>query len=456
MSDYKTRSYWLGNKPYTPGAPLDGDETADIVIIGGGYTGLWSAIYMKEADPSLDITILEGKVCGYGGSGRNGGFAMTMVGRNIYDLVRKLGVERARAVHENMVDAVNDIEAFALKHGIEADITHPGNLTVSNGPEQDHRIRQDVEAGQKIGSDSFEWLEAHQVQDLVHSDKLRVGHFERHCLIIDPAALSRGLRDVAIKMGIRVYEGTPVDEIETIAATRVEARTPFGTVHADRALIATNAYAHAIPEIRRYLFTIYAYITLTEPLSDEQWKRIGWDKRFGIEDKRVFCHFHRPTVDGRILWGGRDAPFIPGGPNQRYDRNPYIFGRLEESFHWTFPQLDDVKMEHQWAGPIAGAMNNYSSIRWLKGERVLWAAGYTGHGVGPSNLNGKIVRDMMLNGKTPLTELPMVTKRPIPIPKNIILRRLMLDSANSILMKVDDTGGKNMPLLAKAALKYLE
>ncbi|MGO8870656.1 MAG: NAD(P)/FAD-dependent oxidoreductase [Acidimicrobiales bacterium] len=455
MSDWKTRSFWLEHHAYEPGHRLDGDEQADVVIVGGGYTGLWSAICLKEADPSIDVIVLEQKVVGYGASGRNGGFAMTIVGRSIHQLAKMVGDAQAKATYLAMHDSIDEIEEFAAAEPFEADIWHSGNLTVSNGPEQDIRIRNDVEAANRMGL-PFEFLEADQVQERVLSDTFRIGHFEQQALILDPAALTRGLAGAARARGVRIFEFTPVDEIETVGGYRVAARTPFGSVHADRAVIATNAYAHSIPELRRFIFTIYAYMTLTEPLSPEQWARVGWESRCGIEDKRIMVHLSRPTADGRILWGGRDAPFLPDGPNPRHDRNQRLFDRLEETFRWTFPQLGDVAIDRGWAGPVCGTIDCIASVNWLKGERILYALGYGGHGVGPSRLVGKIVRDMLLTSGTDLTSLPFVAKQPVPMPPGKVLRRLMLDTSHRVLIGVDEHPERAERGLAKLALKILQ
>jgi glycine/D-amino acid oxidase-like deaminating enzyme len=453
-SDFATRSFWLGHKPYQPCASLDGDRKADIVIMGGGFTGLWSAIHLKDADPALNIVVLEREVAGYGASGRNGGFSMTMVERNIAQLMRRVGVEKARAQHLAMVDAVRELHEFTLREGIDADITAPGLLTVSNGPEQDVRIRKDIEAAETMGLDDFRLLDRAACQELVASDKVRCGHWEDVSLLVDPAALSRGLRDAALRRGVRVFEGT---EVESLSAHegRVEARTALGTVTADRGLIATNAYAHAVPALRKYLFTIYAYITATAPLTDEQWARAGWGKRMGIEDKRIMPHFHRPTPDGRILWGGRDAIYSREGPNKARDRNDYAFRRLHETFYWTFPQLSDVNFEHAWGGPVCGTYNCMASIGWLKGERLMYALGYSGHGVGPSQLAGKMVRDLMLDRKTALLELPMVSLKPKALPPEP-LKGMVINLGQKVLMKVDDSGGKAGGPIAKIALRILQ
>jgi len=455
---WQTRSFWLARESYAPQPSLDTSTRCDIVIVGAGFTGLWTALMLYEADPALDIVVLEAQVAGYGASGRNGGFAMTMVGRNIYDLARKVGRKRALATHLAMRRALAEIEAFSVKEGIPADIANTGVLTVSNGPEQDVRIRQDLDAAGQLGLDDFEALDTRQCQELVRSPRLRMGHFERDCLLVDPAALARGLRDAALRRGIRIYEQTPVDQVHEIAGHRVEARTPFGTVHADRALLATNAYAATIPALRRFIFTIYASIVLTEPLDTGQWERVGWERRMGVEDKRIMPHFHRPTADGRILWGGRDAPISAGPPNARYDHLPRIYARLEESFRWNFPQLRDVRFAHAWSGPVCGTLNGFASVGFLgASERIAYALGYTGHGVGQTKLAASAAADLLLTRDSPLLDLPLVTKAPMPVGPGP-LRPVGLSIASWLqerLQKADDEGTDRGPLV-KAALKALQ
>lgn len=456
MADWRTRSFWLQRKDYEPGAHLDGDISCDVVIVGGGFTGLWSAIALAEADPSIDIVVLEQKVVGYGASGRNGGFAMTMMARNIHDLTRKVGEAQARAMHLAMRDALHGIVKFTTEEGIDADITNPGLLTVSNSPAQDRRIQQDVQAAERLGLDDFRYLTAAQCRDLLATDSVRCGHWEDDALLVDPAALTRGLSEAAQRRGVRVIEQTPVDDLQEVAGRRVEARTPYGTVRADRAVVATNAYAYAIPWLRRFIFTIYAYINLTEPLTEEQWSRVGWERRMGVEDKRIMLHFFRPTPDGRILWGGRDAPFSAEGPNPRRDRDPALFTRLEETFRETFPQLDDVRMDRGWAGPVCGTINCMPSVGWLgASRRIAYGLGYAGHGVGPSFLVGRAIRDLMLNWSTELLELPIFTKKPVPLPPGNSLRAFFLDTSQHILQRADDEGVDTDPLV-RAVLKVLQ
>jgi glycine/D-amino acid oxidase-like deaminating enzyme len=454
-SDWPARSFWLSRRDYEPAPRLDGDQTADVAIIGAGFTGLWSAIQLKEADPAIDVIVVERDVAGYGASGRNGGFAMTMIGRNVHDLERKVGATRAKATHQAMRQTLRDIESFCAAEGIDADLTHPGVLTVSNGPEQDVRIRQDMAAAQRLGLDDFLPLSGQECRDLVRSDRLRMGHFETDSLLVDPAALTWGLRRAAERRGVRIAERTPVLDVPGVRSGRAELRTPFGTVRADRVLIATNAYAHAVPALRRFIFTIYAHIIVTQPLTAAQWARVGWERRMGVEDKRIYPHFHRPTPDGRILWGGRDAPFSAEGPNPLREPNARIFRRLEETFRWTFPQLGDVAIDRGWAGPVCGTINCFASAGFLgRSGRLAYALGYAGHGVGPSHLMGRIVTDLLLGSRSEVLDLPMVTKRPVPLPPGP-LRSGLLKAAERVLLRADDQGSDASPVV-RLALRALQ
>lgn len=457
QSDFATRSFWQGQPGYVPGPPLEGDEQVDVVIVGGGFTGLWSAIHLKEAEPSLKVAVVEREVIGYGASGRNGGFAMTMVGRNLAQLERNVGPELARALHLAMVESLQELETFARHEGIDADVTHPGLLTVSNGTEQDARIERDVEVAYRLGLKDFRFLGRDACRALLYSEQVRCGHFEQHALLLDPARLAYGLKRAAEKRGVKVYEGTGVElaETRTKRGQVVVARAPRGTLTADKGLIATNAYAQGHPELGKYLFVVYAYILVTEPLSHEQWARVGWQQGMGVEDKRVMPHFHRPTPDGRILWGGRDAPVVSGGPSRSHDRDTRCFERLEETFRWTFPQLSDVRIAQGWGGPVCGTLTCIPTVGSSAGGRLFHALGYSGHGVGPSFLVGKLVRDLMLERKSELLDLPMVSMPPTRFPPEP-LKSWGLRLSQRALQRADDTHGERGGPIAKLGLDVLE
>lgn len=446
-------SYWLSRPSGPPRPPLEQSVSADFAIVGGGFTGLWSAIRLAEAAPHARIVVLEAREVGFGASGRNGGFAMTMVGRNLHDLVRKVGPDMARRVHLEMVETLGEIERFCEEEEIDCQLSHPGILTVSNQPDQDLRIEQDVRAASRCGLEDFRAVSGPESWEMVHAHGVRRGHFETHGLLLDPAALARGLRAAAERRGVEVYENTPVTRLQGRHGL-VQLATPRGHVDSRQVLVATNAYARVVPRLRRYLFPVCAYITLSAPLSAQQWARVGWETRMGIEDKRIMPHFHRPTADGRILWGGRDAPLLAGPPDPARDSDPRIFRRLEETFRLTFPQLADVPLQHAWGGPVAGTVACIPHAGWLDQGRILYALGYSGHGVGPSALMAKVARDLLLRRDSSLTRLPLVTRRLTPLPPPPLQERV-LQLSQRTLQAADDEGTAHGPL-ARMALKFLQ
>ena len=225
--------------------------------------------------------------------------------------------------------------------------------------------------------------------------------------------------------------------------------TPKGRIKARRALLAANAYSAQIPMLSRYVMPFYSYILLSEPLTEEQWSRVGWGGRQGMEDRRVFLHYFRPTIDGRIMWAGRDAPYHPDGPHPRYDHDERVFRRLEETFAWTFPQLHDVKFAYRWGGPIGVTGEFLPLVGWLKGERVAYAFGYNGHGVAITNLAAQVVRDLILERDTDYTRLAIVGRKPIDLGPRLLRDPLVHASVRHYLRRDDAGVEMKPPLLAR-------
>ncbi len=450
-------SWWqeraAARAPAPPRPPLATEREVDVAVIGAGFTGLWAAIRLADLMPSLRIAVVERETAGFGASGRNGGFAMTMVGRSIHDLVRKVGPGAAQAVRAAMVETLDEMERFCAAEGIDAEMSRPGLLTVSNGPEQDARIEQDLVATRRLKLADLVPLGAGECRALVQAAGVRRGHFEAAALLLNPAALALGLARSAERRGVTLYERTPMLAMD-VERDGVVVRTPHGALRAQRCLVATNAYAHAIPRLRRFLFTICASIVCTEPLTARQWARVGWERGMGVEDRRVMPHFHRPTPDGRILWGGRDAPVSPIGPDPRRDLDARIFRRLEETFRLTFPQLADVRIAERWGGPVGATVHCLPVAGWLQPGRIAYALGYSGHGVGPAALLARVAADLLLERGTDLLQLPFTTRRPLPMPPGP-LRWPLLAGATHVLQAADDRGGARGPV-GRALIRLLQ
>lgn len=441
MQDLASRSYWLELDPYTASPPLRGDEAVDVALVGGGFTSLWTAYLLLRREPGLRVAILEANAVGYGASGRNGGFAMTLVHRTLTHLAAYVGDEQARRIYLAAKKAVEHIEATIDGEAIACDPQPTGLLTLSNTPAQDRIIREEVETATRLGlEDDFEYLECGDARARLHSERIRCAFREDACLLVNPARLARGLKAAVERSGARVYEGTPVTSW-TVEPRSLVLQTPVGSVAAERALIAGNAYATTWESTRETLLPFYTYICLTRPLTETEWERVGWEGREGAEDRRVGLHYFRPTIDGRILWGGRDPVFRPDGPKPAYDRDRFVFRRLRESFDWFFPQLRDVPFEHRWGGPIAITGNFLPAIGWLgeTGQRIAYAYGYNGHGVAISNLAAHAVADLFAGRQSEWTDLWFVGRDPLGLGPRWI-RNPMIRLTVRSQVRADDEG----------------
>jgi glycine/D-amino acid oxidase-like deaminating enzyme len=448
-----TRSYWLGLDAYEPDAPFEGEMRADIVIVGGGFSGLWTAYHLLKADPGMTVVVIEGSAVGYGASGRNGGFAMTLMNRGLKELVAAVGAEQAKALHLAAEEAIDSIGRVCEAEAIDADLQPNGLLTISNSPLQDEIMREELETAQRLGLGGIEFLERDAIRSSVHSETFRCALRERSCTLLNPARLVRGLKRAVIEAGGRVFEQTPMERLEhTDAGVRVV--TQKGVIEAQRALLAANAYSSRIPSLERYVLPFYSYILLSQPLCDEQWSRVGWEGREGMEDRRTFLHYMRPTIDGRMMWAGRDAPYRPNGPDPKYDRDERVFKRLEETFAWTFPQLDDVKFEYRWGGPIGITGSFMPCAGWLEEGRVAYAFGFAGHGVAITNMVAMAMRDVLLERDTDRTKLAVIGKKPPNLGPRL-LRDPLVRASSALSLRQDDGGGSKKQPLALRLLQRL-
>jgi glycine/D-amino acid oxidase-like deaminating enzyme len=439
MGDFASRSFWLENDPYTPGPPLAGSVAADVAIIGGGFTGLWAAHFLLRAQPSLKLAVIESEVVGYGASGRNGGFAMTLLSRSLHNLVETFSVEPARAAHAAVARSIDGIGQFCTEYAVACDYEKNGFIGIAADDSQVARIEADRRAAEQLGIDDIRYLPGDELRRQIQSPLYRCGLEEKTCALINPARLARGLARVVRQQSGIIFEQTPVQRIDTKAG-KVAVHTTHGILQADKVVYATNAYSVQFPEFRRLLVPMYSYIVLTEPLSDGQWASIGWQGRQGLEDKRTFIHYFRPTADGRILMGGEDAPYYYGssiGP--QHDRNPGVFARLERDLQAIYPQLSGVRFTHRWGGPIAATARFVPTFGTLEGGHLYYGFGYSGHGVAPSHLGGQILRDLVLERQSDLTELCFVRTKALPFPPEP-LRYLGFTIARRSLLAQDRKG----------------
>jgi glycine/D-amino acid oxidase-like deaminating enzyme len=412
--DYEEKGFWLETAgPYTESPPLDGSIQADVAIVGGGYTGVSTAYHIKKMAPSLRVVVLEAYVVGYGASGRNAGFAMTLFGLTLGLTKAFFGRPNALAAQRYMERAVDYVGELVREHHLDCDYELPGFFRVAFTEGYAKRIQEEIELAHAMGITGIEWIDKDQLAEQVRSPMYLGAWWEPRCALVQPAKLSRELKRVCVEMGVEFYERTPVTEIRRGEPLGVS--TPHGDVTAERLVLAANAWSHLIPGLRAKQVPAFTYIVLTEPLTEAQLAPIGWQNRQGIEDPRNFVHYYRLTPDNRLLMGGGDVGITYGRDMER-DLDARTFRELEAHIRMIFPSLRDVAITHRWGGPVSVPMDMAPAIGTLGDERVIWSLGCMGHGVSLAHLNGLTIAQMLRCEQTDLTEIFFVNRRTIPWP----------------------------------------
>ncbi len=399
-----------------PAPPLEGDTEADVAIVGGGYTGLWTALALTEREPGLDVVLVEAEECGLGPSGRNGGF-LHGYWSHLPRLRERFGDEGALAVARAADAIVPGVRAFCETHGIDAWLREGGLLRVSAAPAQDASVERQVGAAHELGApEEAVPLSREELAERIRSPSFRKGVFVRDCATVQPARLVRGLRHVASGR-VRLHERSRVTKIED---GRVE--TAAGSVRAKDVVVATNAAAAGWKPLRRRLTVFGSYVVLTEPVP-ELLAGIGWTGGEAVIDGRMFLHYFRTTPDGRVLMGSGSGPIDLGGRlDRRFTQDEPTVARAERGLRRLLPDLAEAKVTHAWGGPIDVSSDHLPFFGTVPGTRIHYAAGYSGHGVGPSWLAGQVLARLVLGVDDELTSLPLVTRRVPKLPPEPLRR----------------------------------
>jgi glycine/D-amino acid oxidase-like deaminating enzyme len=442
--------FWLDRPTDPPEPPFEGEGKADVVIVGGGFSGLWTAIQLKDSAPAADVLLLEQAVVGYGASGRNGGIIEASLThglanglRHFPDEIDILQAEGSRNSHE--------LVAFIRREGIDCNLEEAGSLTLATAPWQ----ADGLDAWARVSADHgepAEVLSSSEARAEIHSPTV-VGGLRRppgHDAIVDPGKLVRGLKRVALARGVRIHEGTRVvdlDELDpgvrvrvaasgsgwatgsgSVAGSGSGARGPgsasgargareSGSIRAKRVVVATSAYSGWFRRLQTWFVPVYDYVLVSEPLTIEQKAAIGWDGRQGAGDAANRFHYFRLTADDRILWGGYDAVyqgFSRVAP--KFDARPASFERLDRQFREFLPQLESLRWTHRWGGAIDVTSNFTVTFGKTMSGRVVYVLGYTGLGVAASRWAAGVVRDMLVHPDADVLRMRFVRDKPWPIP----------------------------------------
>lgn len=398
-------SHWFDTLP-TPRPRLPGDRDADVCIVGAGYTGLWTAYYLKKADPGLRVTVLEARFAGYGASGRNGGWLSGLIPGDRNRMAKQHGRERVVGWQRALNDAIGEVIAVAAAEGIEAGIVKGGNLEIARNPAQAARLAAVVAEERRWGNDVTELTEQQAAQRITF-DRVSAAYHTPHCARVQPATLVRGLADAVERLGVTVYERSPVIEIAQGRAVTVS-----GTVRAPVVLRATEGFTSALPGLHRRWLPMNSSMIATDPIPAVIWDEIGWQERELVGDTAHGFFYAQRTVDDRIAIGGRSVPYRFGSRTDLDGRVPARTIRsLTAVLHSLLPQVRDVPIAHGWCGVLAVPRDWQAGVTLDRTTGLGWAGGYVGHGVTAANLAGHTLADLVAGRRTERTELPWVGHR---------------------------------------------
>ncbi|MEV6436431.1 FAD-binding oxidoreductase [Streptomyces anulatus] len=413
----KPVSYWLDDPARPDALPaLTGDEHTDLLVIGGGYSGLWTALIAKERDPDRDVVLIEGHEVGWAASGRNGGFCAASLTHGLANGVERWpdDIAQLEELGERNLDA---IEAAVARYGIDCEFERTGEIDVATEPHQLQELREWHKEIVGLGITGVDFLDRDALRAEVDSPTFLGGLWDRRGVaMLHPAKLAWGLKRACLELGVRIHEHTRgLDLVRSGSGMAV--RTPYGRVFARRVALGTNIFPSLVKRIRPYTVPVYDYALMTEPLTPGQLASIGWKGRQGLGDSANQFHYFRLSADNRILWGGYDAIYPYGGRlSADLDQRPETFLKLAEQFFTCFPQLSGLSFSHAWGGAIDTCSRFTAFFGTAHQGRVAYAAGFTGLGVGSTRFGADVMLDLLSGEETERTRLDMVRSKPMPFP----------------------------------------
>lgn len=402
------RSFWLqSTEPSLQASPaLAGSHSADVVIVGGGFVGLWTALTLKEHEPDCRVMILEQDVCGGGASGRNGGFVMSWWPK-IQSLTSFCSVEQASFLAHSAERAISELGEFCQRHELDAAFRQKGWLWTATCAAHVDAWNGTLEACARLGAEPFERVPAREVARRTGSPVHLAGVLERSNATVQPAALVRGMRKVALEAGVEIYENTAVREIQPGQPVRM--LTANGQVDARNVVLATNAWSSAIPELAKLFVPVGSSIVVTEPIA-ERLDTLGWSGGEAITDSQLMVDYYRTTPDGRIAFGKGTGSLSYGskmGPV--FSEDPVGIDLTEADLRRTYPMLKDVAVTHRWSGPIDRTYDSLPVFNHLEGcPNIHYGIGWSGNGVGPSRIGGRILASLALGRQDPWSQCALV------------------------------------------------
>jgi glycine/D-amino acid oxidase-like deaminating enzyme len=441
-------SMWLETcgDDLTPRAPLAGDASCDVAIVGAGFTGLWTAWHLLRHEPTLRVVVIEREIAGWGASGRNGGWCSALFAASWSRIADEHGHDAALALRRALERTVTGVAGWCEQHGVDADVALGGTLTLARGPAQVQRVRGQVAADQAAGGTDTVWLDARETADRIVVAGVDGAAYTPHCAAIQPAKLARGLARQVDAAGGRIYEQT-----RALALDAGVVRTDRGDVSADVVVQATEGYTPELGGRSRMLAPVWSLIVATEPLPAAVWARIGWERRETVSDGRHLIIYAQRTADDRIVFGGRGAPYRFGSRTSGTRGHDRTFRRLEEELRVLFPPAADARITHRWGGVLGVPRDWMPSVGLDRANGFAWGGGYVGDGVGCSALAGRTLGDLILGRDTEETRLPWVGHQ-WPLWEREPLRWAGVRGVNALMASADRTEARTGRPSKRAAL----
>ncbi|NBY12368.1 MAG: FAD-dependent oxidoreductase [Actinobacteria bacterium] len=446
IADAEPYAYWMDDADEPDAnAMLVHPETCDLCIIGGGYTGLWTAILAKERDPSRDVVLIDAHEIGSAASGRNGGFMDSSLTHGIANAQERFPDE-VGLLEDLGLENMNEIESAIRRYDIDCDFERNGVIEIASTRHNDNYLEElleDYEQLRELGH-KVEWLDEQAVKREVNSPIFTGGMWCKDtAALVDPARLAWGLKRAAESLGVRIYEDTKAVDLEH-SGSGITVTTPLSSIRARRVALATNAFKPLLRRMHNYIAPVYDYCLTTEPLTASQLDSLGWKNRQGLSDISNQFHYYRLTADNRILWGGYDAVYFFGGKmNTELESRPETWAKLSRHFFETFPQLEGVRFSHAWGGAI-DTCSRYS-VFWgtAMRDKVAYAIGYTGLGVASTRFGAQVMLDLLDGRSTQATRTKFVRSKPIPFPPEPF-RFFGIQATRWALNREDKTGKRNL------------
>ena len=432
LKNTRQATYWLETVTPRPYPQLAESRTTDLLIVGGGYCGLWTAVRAKERYPNLDVTLIESHSLGWAASGRNGGFCEASLTHGAANGLSRWP-EEFEALERLGLQNLDDIEATINKYSMDVEFERTGFISVAT---ESHQIEWAAEEG--------EYLDETTIQGEVHSPTFLAGSLEAEgCAIVNPAKLAQELGRVAAQLGVHIYEHTPA--LKLVGGHQVD--IPGAQITANKIVLATNVFPNLLKRNSLMTVPVYDYVLMTESLSPQQLDSIGWKDRQGLADMSNQFHYYRLSADNRILYGGYDAVYHFGGKvNESYENRPETFKKLASHFFTTFPQLEGLSFTHKWAGAIDSCSRFCAYFGTARKKNIAYALGFTGLGVGATRFAADVMLDLLYETETERTVLKMVKEKPIPFPPEPVAS-VGINLVKSSMNKADHNMGKRDVLL---------